>query len=292
MARFVIELATRYANLTDQVFAPSQSVATLLRGRGVRRPIAVVPTGVDLAWFGRGDGRRVRAELGIADDAFLVGYVGRLAPEKNLGFLAEVLARLLTAEPRVHALIAGKGPEENAIRQRLGEFAAQGRLHMPGVYDYSRLPDLYHALDVFAFSSLSETQGMVLTEALAAGVPAVALDASGVREVVRDGHNGRLLHERAPEAFVAALRALMALPLAERRRLQLGARQTAAEFSSEITAQRALEHYAALRRQAYVDRTPEIEQWERTLDLIKAEWEIVKGVAGAAGAAFGSESAM
>jgi hypothetical protein len=126
---------------------------------------------------------------------------------------------------------------------------------------------------------------MVLTEALAAGVPVVALDASGVREVVRDGRNGRLVRDGSAQTLAAALQWIAGLPAAERRRLRAEARGTAAGFSSELTAARALERYEVLRRQAYVDRTEEVEQWERTLDLIRAEWEIMKGMAGAAGAA-------
>ncbi|MDH3771224.1 MAG: glycosyltransferase, partial [Nitrospirota bacterium] len=87
LKRFVIELGTRYANLSDQVIAPSESIAALLRQRGVVAPMTVVPTGVEIERFAKGDGRRLRDRLGVAEDGLVVGHLGRLAPEKNLAFL-------------------------------------------------------------------------------------------------------------------------------------------------------------------------------------------------------------
>jgi glycosyltransferase involved in cell wall biosynthesis len=116
LRQFVIELATHYANLTDQVFAPSESIVSLIKERGVQAPIAVIPTGVDLERFGRGMGSRFRTTMGIPEDAFIVGHVGRLAPEKNLKFLAEVLAVFLKANNRAHILVAGVGPSKQEIQ--------------------------------------------------------------------------------------------------------------------------------------------------------------------------------
>ena len=285
-ARFVVELATRYANLTDTVFAPRARVAELIRQRGVEVPIEVVPTGVDLARFAGGNGGHCRDRLGIPRAAFVVGHVGRLAPEKNLEFLAESVALFLAAHENAHFLLVGRGPDEEALR---GVFARRGlseRLHPAGVLDGAALVDAYAAMDVFAFSSTSETQGMVLTEAMSVGIPVVAIDASGAREVVCDGRNGRLLHDASPRDFAAALAWVAALDSDARSALCAEACALAARYSMAVTARRALACYDRLRRQSFVDRVTEFEQWQATLDLIRAEWEIVKGVAGAAGAAF------
>jgi glycosyltransferase involved in cell wall biosynthesis len=292
LARFVIELATRYANLTDTVFAPSASIAALIRRRGVEVPIEVVPTGVDLARFSGGEGAHCRDRCGIPRDAFVVGHVGRLAPEKNLGFLAESVARFLAGDAAARFLLVGQGPAEAVIRRLFARQGLLDRLHPAGVLEGAALADAYAAMDVFAFSSFSETQGMVLTEAMAAGVPVVALDAPGVREVVRDGRNGRLLHDDAvPRDFAAALAWVAALDAASREALRGAARELAAACSMSVTARRALACYERLCRQSFIDRAAEFEQWQATLDLIRAEWEIVKGVAGAAGAALGGTDA-
>lgn len=282
--RFAMNLATGYANLCDLVFAPSQSVAALLRERGVRARVEVVPTGVAVGRFATGDGRACRRAMGVPATAFLVGHIGRLGPEKNLEFLAEALARFLRAEPRAHALIAGRGASEPQVRETFARAGVQKRLHMVGVLPRRQLIDAYHAMDAFAFSSLSETQGIVLVEAMAAGAPVVALDASGVREVVRDGVNGRLLaQETDAAAFAQALRELADMPPRRRRAWRAAARQTAASFSMARCARRAL----ALYRDAIDERRFQARRsaaW-RALRKVKTEWTLLRAMTRATGAA-------
>jgi glycosyltransferase involved in cell wall biosynthesis len=193
LKRFAIELATRYANLCDLVFAPSESIQALLQERGVVTPIKVVPTGVQLENFAQGDGRVVREQLRIPKDAFVVGHLGRLAPEKNLEFLAQAVADFVGSHPDAHFLVIGAGPSEDSMRAIFARAGIAARLHIAGILQQQQLADALHAMDVFAFASQSETQGMVLTEAMAAGLPVVVLDAPGAREVVKDQQNGRLL---------------------------------------------------------------------------------------------------
>ncbi|MCO6414016.1 MAG: glycosyltransferase [Thiogranum sp.] len=283
LRRFVIELATRYANLCDQVFAPSDSVAALLRERGVEAPVAVVPTGVDVERFAHGDGRRFREQMRIPAGAFVVGHLGRLAPEKNLEFLAEAVVRFLADNENAHFLVVGKGPSEAQMRRVVEDHGLQERLHIVGVLAHPQLADALAAMDVFAFASRSETQGMVLTEAMSAGVPVVALDAPGAREVVRDGLNGRLLPEQAVDSFAQALHWVNSLPAPQRQALVDKARHTAQEFSMPSTAGKALACYESLLETVYVDRSEQFEQWESVLRLIKAEWDIAREMAGAAG---------
>jgi 1,2-diacylglycerol 3-alpha-glucosyltransferase len=288
MARFVIELATRYANLTDHVFAPSESVATLIRERGVMAPISVVPTGVETERFENGDGRELRRRLGIPEDAFVVGHVGRLAGEKNLGFLAAAVRDFLVANPRGVFLVIGRGPAAGEIAAVFSAPGLRNRLFLPGALDGTDLCDAYHAMDVFAFSSKSETQGMVLTEAMAAGVPVVALDASGVRELVQDEEQGRLLSEEDVHGFAAALQWLHDLPEIDRIRLSDAARRRARAWSMPKTADRALSIYESLIGRTRTGSAEDPDEWHAILERIKAEWDIVKGVAGAAGAALGA----
>lgn len=292
LRRFIIELATRYANLCDQVFSPSDSIADLLRGRGVRTPIAVVPTGVNVERFAQGDGLGFRKSLGILEDAFVAGHLGRLAPEKNLAFLAEAVAAFLKLEPRACFLLVGSGPSEADVRAIFEREDLSARLYMPGILESRQLVDAYHAMDVFAFSSRSETQGMVLTEAMAASVPVVGLDAPGVREVVKDRRNGLLLREESASAFAAALQWVARLDGIERQALKQCAFDTAEEFSMSRSTATALACYEALRARALADHTAEDEQWEQVMHLIEAEWNILKGLTRAAVAALGGPEAQ
>ena len=288
LKRFAIELATRYANLADQVFAPSESVRDLLLQRGVTTPIAVVPTGVHLEHFAQGDGPAFRRQVGIPEDAFVVGHLGRLAPEKNLEFLARAVADFVGHHPQAHFLVVGTGPSEAILRDLFAATGLETRLHIAGILQQQALTDALHAMDVFAFASTSETQGMVLTEAMAAGLPVVALDAPGAREVVRDGQNGRLLGDVTPAAFSAALHWTAGLTAEALGDLRRAALDTAAAFSMPRSADKALACYEALRSGSAAESRKDESAWEVVMNAIRTEWDILKSVAGAGDAALGA----
>lgn len=299
LKRFVIELSTGYANLADRVFAPSESVKQMIESRGVHTPVEVVPTGIYVETFSRGAGpagggagRAFRKAHGIPADAFVVGHLGRLAPEKNLEFLARSVAGFLKKHPEAHFLVVGKGPSEETIPQILNEAGAGpadggagDRLHLPGVLKGKNLVHAYHAMDVFAFASQSETQGLVLTEAMAAGVPIVAVDAPGVREVVKDEVNGRLLARQNEKDFVQALEWIRRRSPSELKKIQQACRETANDFSMEKNVQKALGVYTSLAMvQGFVRSFSEDNPWARTGRLIHAQWDLIKNLTRATGA--------
>ncbi len=287
LKRFAIELATRYANLCDQVFAPSESIRDLLQQRGVTTPIAVVPTGVRLENFAHGDGPAFRRQMGIPQDAFVVGHLGRLAPEKNLEFLAQAVADFVGSHPNAQFLLIGTGPSENSLHDIFARAGLEARLHVAGILQHQALADALHAMDLFAFASTSETQGMVLTEAMAAGLPVVALDAPGAREVVRDRQNGRLLQEATPAAFSAALQWAAGLSPESMRDLKHTALNTAEAFSMPRSADKALTCYESLKLKSTATSGEDESGWEEAMTAIKTEWNILKSVAGAGDAALG-----
>lgn len=291
MKRYVIELSTRYANMSDLVFAPSESIRALLERRGVERRIEVVPTGVHPERFSDGDGPGLRRRLDIPEDAFVAGHLGRLAFEKNLEFLARALVAFLEADGRAHVLIVGVGPAESALRQTFADAGMTERLHLLGVLARRPLADAMHAMDVFAFASLSETQGMVLTEAMAAGLPVVALDASGVRDVVVDGRNGYLLNAVEPQAFGAALSRVAALDDATRQKLRRGALETASAFSMESSAAKALTCFDNVRPKPAALMPMHRRRWEEAVRALRTEWNIVKSLAAAGEAALHDDEA-
>lgn len=279
LRRFVIAMAREYANLCDAVIAPSESIGRLLAERGVQAPIRAIPTGVDVGRFSRGNGARVRARLGIAPSAFVVGHVGRLAHEKNLPFLATAVAGFLRRHPDAHFLVVGAGPAADAIRATRHGSAA--RVHLTGSLQGQDLVDAYHAMDVFAFASHTETQGMVLAEAMAAGVPVVALDAPGVREVIRDGRNGRLLPNQDAGAFAAALEQMKRALRQRRDTWKREALRTATDCSLERCTDRLLDLYDGLDGSGERGR-PEETPWAQVRRRIETEWEIWSGRAEAA----------
>ncbi len=241
--RIALNRGTRYANICDAVFAPSRSIRELLRTRGVTVPIYEVPTGVPLALFAEGDGASFRARHRIPANAVVVGTVGRLAEEKNLDFLSRALARFLAATPGSHALIVGDGPSYEPMAAIFAAAGLARRVVFTGALEPPALVDAYHAMNAFAFASLTETQGLVLAEAMAAGVAVVAVDAPGAREIVRDGYNGRLLPGAEEAAFHGALDWVIQRGRSDASALGAVARESARAFSLDAVAERALAAY-------------------------------------------------
>ncbi len=283
LKRFVIQLGTHYANLCSHVFAPSASLATTLQQRLVTVPISVVPTGVQLDKFACGSGAGFRQVMNIPEQAFVVGHVGRLASEKNLEFLADALSLSLQNNPQAFCLIVGSGPEEGAIKHVFTQRGVQDRLIMQGLLTGPMLVSAYKAMDVFAFSSLSETQGMVVTEAMAAGVPVVALCAPGVNEVVRNNENGRLLDACSVADFAAELLVFADYSVAEREGFRQAAYATAESFSIQNSAQAALASYQKLVDSQPSHHSDHDDSWSSLLPLIQAEWDIILSYVQAAG---------
>lgn len=272
LKRFVIELSTGYANLCDGVIAPSESIADMLQKRGVTTPITVIPTGVGQEWFVAQDGTALRESLGIPPQAFVLGHVGRLAPEKNLAFMTDAVIHFIQQHKQAHFLLAGAGPFEQEIRDRFKNNDLTDHFHQIGQVGPGTLVKAYHAMDVFVFASQSETQGMVLTEAMAAGTPVVAVDATGVREVIRDRVNGRLLMKEVLEDFSAGIAWVFGLSSEKRRALQTAARETADQFSITRSADRVLKLYASLIEQKRGGKKIEDSGWLSLLPLIETEW--------------------
>jgi glycosyltransferase involved in cell wall biosynthesis len=276
---FVINLATCYANFCDRVVAPSRSIARLIRQRGVKRPIEEIPTGVDVDFFAQGSGQRFRKTHRIPANASVVGHIGRLAPEKNLTYLTTAVAEFISRHEHSRFLVVGSGPSETEVRKLFVERNLAQRLIMPGTLSGHDLSDAYGAMDLFVFSSQSETQGMVLLEAMAAGKPVIALDASGVREVVDDGVNGRLLAENtSSRIFATAIEDFFkTAELAD----QWGRRalETARNLSRTVCARCLEKLYRSVlaKRLARSEEqiSDELIPWDSALEGIKVEWELL-----------------
>jgi glycosyltransferase involved in cell wall biosynthesis len=279
MKRLAIEIATVYANLCTRVIAPSESIARLIRERGVKKPIEIIPTGVDVDFFRSGDGISFRNSQGIPEDAFVIGHLGRLAPEKNLQYLAEAVIKAFEELPENTVfLVVGSGPSEKSITDMFKDAGLEERLVMAGKRKGRELADAYRAMDLFVFSSKSETQGLVLVEAMAAEVPVIALDASGTRDILEDGENGRLLPENADtEQFARAIVDFFQNPHSGAT-WRKAAFETALKFSRDATAKKLIRLYQSLPANVSREGTgPEgtFPVWDELLKTMKAEWTLL-----------------
>jgi glycosyltransferase involved in cell wall biosynthesis len=199
-----VGIATRFANSCDAVIAPSTDIEKQLIERGVDIPIHVIPTGVDITRFARGNNAFLRERFGIPPESMVMLFVSRLAKEKNVAFLLDAFDRLAREDSETHFVLVGTGEEEAALKEQAAASAAADRVHFAGTLSGQELTDAYKSADLFVFASITETQGMVVLEAMAGGCPVVAVDAPGVRDVVQDGTNGYLVAEGDVDAFVAS----------------------------------------------------------------------------------------
>src|SRR5262245_32538744 len=245
VARQAVRWSTRFANQADLVIAPSAGLAARLRTQGVGRPTVVLPTGVDLARFRPGDVAASRAALGLPARPPLALYVGRLDREKNLGLLLQAFERMAERHPGVELVLVGRGTQEAALRRQIRGRGVGPRVHFAGGVGLDAVVRYYQAADLFLFASTTETQGLAVLEAMAVGLPVVAVRASGVEEAVVDGVSGLLVPEE-PEAFAAAALEVLGDPgLAVK--LRAGAREASRLAAAGPLGRRLVALYQALR---------------------------------------------
>lgn len=279
MQQLAINLSTEYANLCTRVVAPSKSIASLITRRGVTATIDVIPTGVDVAHFQDGDGDSFRSKHMIPEDVVVLGHLGRLAPEKNLEYLSEAVIEAIRDNPeQFRFLVVGSGPSAAHIEEMFKQANLENQLILAGKKTGRELADAYNAMNIFVFSSQSETQGMVLAEAMSASLPVIALDASGVREVVKDGQNGRLLPSNAaPKVFTDTIIQSIGDRSATAKWSE-EALHTAQRFSRERSAERIAALYLSLKKQQQRPSTgkdKKLEPWHELIQALKIEWDLL-----------------
>jgi glycosyltransferase involved in cell wall biosynthesis len=283
MKAFLVNLTIGYANMANTVIAPSESIAAILKERGVTVPIEVIPTGIDTKRFRKGDGRKIRKQMGIPGNAFTVGYTGRLEPEKNLIFMAKAVAMFLHRNSNARFVVVGYGNMEEPLKELFYLEGLERRVHFTGKVKGQELIDAYHAMDVFVFASKTETQGLVLAEAMAAGVPVVALEAAGVREVVENGINGFIIKDENEEVFANALVKMSLLSKNVKFDFQYAARNTAEEFNISKFTLKITEVYKKLNEIKNTSFVRDESMWRNAIEQMKAEWSILANFTVSAG---------
>jgi len=234
-------------NDMDAVIVPSTAMRERLAAYGVARPMHVLPTGIPLARFSVGDRAAGRARFNIAPDRPVALFVGRVAHEKNIDFLIEAVARARNMVPGLLFLVTGEGPAGPALRARVAQRGLDAHVAFLGYLDRHRdLPDCYAAADAFVFASRTETQGLVLLEAMAMGTPVVALAAMGTRDILGPGRGCLVPRDDVDDFAEKLVRVLRDGEL--RARLAGEAVEQAAEWSDTRMATRLAALYRTLAR--------------------------------------------
>lgn len=251
-------LSRRQCNAVDAVIAPSTQMADALAAYGIRTDIRVIPTGLDLERFRGGDGARFRARFGIEPGRPLMLTVSRVAYEKNIEFLLDVLALVRRAVPSVLLVVAGEGPALRSLERTVARRGLTANARFVGYLDRGTdLLDCYKSADVFVFASRTETQGLVVIEAMALGTPVVSTAVMGTRDVLRGARGAIVVEERDGDFAAAVTRVLTD----DSMRNSLGAQAAtfaARSWSSRASAERMLALYSQVRARGVRESSAEL----------------------------------
>jgi hypothetical protein len=230
------------------IVAPSEPMRALLTDYGVTTRIQVIPTGLPADRYLPGDGARFRAGFEIPTNRPLLLYVGRVAHEKNIEFLLHAFVALRRTRQDAMLVIAGEGPAREHLQSLVAQLGLRPDVHFIGYLDRERaLADCYAAADVFVFASRTETQGLVLLEALAQGRPVVSTVHLGTASILQAGCGARVAPEK-PDAFAQAIACILDDP-ARAARLSVQARSFASGWASNLMAARLTDLYRDLTHQ-------------------------------------------
>lgn len=203
-------LSVHQCHQVDRVVAPSRAMRDTLRHYGVTTPIEIIPTGLALEDFcARRQGSDFRTRHSLAETDRLLLFVGRAAHEKNIGFLLRMLPHVLACHPHARLVITGDGPAQADLQRQADRLGIADRVTFLGYLErHGPLQDAYRDADLFVFASRTETQGLVLLEAMAMGTVVVATAEMGTRDLLQDGE-GCLIAREDPEDFADKVNGLL-----------------------------------------------------------------------------------
>lgn len=219
-----------FCNHCDLVIVPTDAVEKYLRDINVEASISVVPTGIKLSDFQNGDSKWLSHRFNLPENEKILLFVGRLGREKNIVFLLECFGKINEEVKNTRLVLVGGGPEEGELRNKTKELGLEEKVTFTGVLTPDEVVHCYVAADVFVFPSITETQGIVIGEAKAAGLPVVAVAAFGVSNMVEDGVDG-FLTELVPGQFIEKV-ILLLKNHGLREKMSCDARQNAEKLST------------------------------------------------------------
>jgi 1,2-diacylglycerol 3-alpha-glucosyltransferase len=242
-AWWTVRNAKNYANKADYVITPTESTREIIKNWGVtNKNIEAISSGVEEETYQKADGQSIRNKFGVKNDEILLLLVSRLTSEKNIEFLFRAAVEVLKNNKNTKFLVAGDGYLLPKLKLMAEENNLADRIIFEGVVDKSEIKNHYAAGDIFVYASKSETQGMIVTEAMYMGLPIVAVKAPGICDLVQNEINGFLVEENGKNFSEATEKLVNDADL--RKRFGLASARIAHEnFTDKICAQKLLGIY-------------------------------------------------
>ncbi len=241
-----------FCSKCDLVVAPTEGMRKVLEAFGVNSPVKVIPNGVDLQPFFQNERKVDRASLGLKPDDFILIYVGRIAPEKNLDFLLQCFTEAACTQENLKLLLVGEGPEFDPLVSRCKLMDMSERIIFTGLVPYDEISAYLRLADAFITTSLTEVHPLSLIEAMATGLPVIGIDSPGVGDLIIDEKSG-FLADNNPKSLVGAINRLVQNPELKARMSQ-HAREQACQYDIKITSQLMIDQYQTLKEKARYSR--------------------------------------
>lgn len=245
LRNFVRRFTRKQCNNLDAVITPSTAMKDILHEYGVSKPVSIIPTGIKIECFSGGDGKRFREIYNISLDAPVLVHVGRICHEKNIDFLLKMHQLVVHQKPDAILIIAGEGPALNHLKHLAIKLQIGKSVKFIGYLDRKKeLKNCYAAGDVFVFSSRTETQGLVLLEAMACGTPVVSIAEMGTKDILHNG-GGHMIADEDVDDF--SERVLLILSNYElKKRMSQEARQYASTWSMDSLTMQLVSFYESV----------------------------------------------
>lgn len=241
--RYVVN---RNCRKCDAIFAPSSAIRKLLFDQGIKKSVYVVPSGINIDQFGKDAHRReeIRGKYDVKENEVLLITASRVVPEKNIDFLVRSFAIIRKTRKDAKLMIVGDGSFREELESLVKELQLEDSVIFTGLLDKEGMIAHYQASDIFVFASLTETQGLVAVEAMAAGLPVVAVKASGIEDMIKSGQDGILTDDTEDNFAANAIRLIEDREL--RHKMSESARVNAPEYSIEPWISKVADIYQEL----------------------------------------------
>jgi 1,2-diacylglycerol 3-alpha-glucosyltransferase len=262
-----------YMERCQHIVVPSESIKTMLEERyGIHERVTAVPTGIDLKPYQQADGQAIRHQRNWQDKLVLIS-VGRLAEEKNWHTLLKAAAPVLKRHPQTLLAIIGDGDDRKALAEEVHKLDIDSQVEFVGLVAFDQIPAYLKAADIFCFASVTETQGLVTLEGMAAGLPVTAVDASGTSDAVTHEVEG-LLTPNDPHALGEALERMVSDETL-RHQFATAASRKAKTFDNLRMGQRLLDVYA----QAQADKKADLYvTGDKRKPIFQINWRKMLGI--------------
>ncbi|HSA83825.1 MAG TPA: glycosyltransferase family 4 protein, partial [Patescibacteria group bacterium] len=244
----MVEVVSKFlGNMSDYLIAPTDGVKKELISYGVKQPIEVLPNGIDVSTYQQGKKGFLRKALHITRNKKILLSVGRLGKEKSMDFLIKSFKHIVEQEKNTVFVLVGDGPDKNKLKRLVTRLELESSVFFMGTVNHSDMPHVYADADLFLFASQTETQGLVLLEALASGVPVVAVSDKAFDAVIFSGENGFLV-VKDPKIFAEKAILLLRDKKLYQRFFQSGQEQVK-KFSVENTVKQVEKLYGQVMKE-------------------------------------------